>query len=685
MSIVWQNSFDGPHFTSITVENSADYGDPLYYVESPATYFSEGWVAHGVSSARLGGETGPGRLYLDPDYLPDWSIRWYSYIPEDAYQVMQLGSWIVFGLDPGTDLYTLANESVDDYVDDLLGQPIRVELSSVDRQITARVWWSNIHSVGDPDLEVQGTTTIAQLSSVIIEGRNLGDEDTFVDEIAVAEGEWIGPVIDGFDAEAELDLAVSTSAEGEISSLGGHLQAGAQVSAEVLAGMSTTPEVTTGVDGSVDVTWSTSEELHVYTGVSMGVDVESTSLIPDPPEIPPQVRFSIYVPASDTRWGYIYNPMEWKLTIPRNGVGSLIFSMSEHSPEYQAIAIANHRFDVGVEIEDETGRFREGLSCRFISLKRERNYVDRESIITWTCPAYAWMLNRIRIVEGLDSDNRRVFDNVTPGGIIYPLMTEARIREAFRNLSYQSNTPSTDYAGDPWEDDDISLEFSYGDTYLNVLNTLADMGSIDWFMYIRTLQVYNKRSIAEDKTNEVYYPFESLIEHRETATREDMAATLYSRNDRGNVTSAGRSNTRSPWGRWEDLVDLPGSMYSDEMAKVLLNILDTKPQLTTLGDVSEVVTFVVADKEKDPIPTYHYKVGDRISIDWINMSDEVQRRSTGTVVEMDLYGGEGSRTLTVSLTLGKKFVDPAMRVRNRVSSITSSANRIIGSPDWMNR
>src|SRR5699024_451157 len=136
MAIVWQNSFDGPHFTSISVENSADYGDPLYYVESPATYFSEGWVAHGISSARLGGGTGPGRLYLDPDYLPDWSIRWYSYIPEDAYQVMQLGSWIVFGLDPGTDLYTLANESVEEHVDDLLGQPIRVELSRVDRQIT---------------------------------------------------------------------------------------------------------------------------------------------------------------------------------------------------------------------------------------------------------------------------------------------------------------------------------------------------------------------------------------------------------------------------------------------------------------------------------------------------------------------------------------------------------------------
>lgn len=685
MAIVWQNSFDGPHFTSITVENSADYGDPLSQVESPATYFSEGWVAHGTSSARLGEGAGYGEIELEVDTLTDWSLRFYCFVPPGGHLELSIGNRVPLIINEDLDFYVLLNEDLADYVGDIINNPLRVEFSSVDGDITAKIWWSNSNSSSTADFEVQDTSPISSLSSVTFYGHGTTNPYIFVDEVVVAEGEWIGPVIDGFDAEAELDLTVGTSAEGEISSLGGRLQAGAQVSAEVFAGMSTTPEVTTGVDGSVDVTWSTSEELHVHTGVSMGVDVESTSLIPDPPEIPPQVRFSIYEPASDTRWGYIYNPMEWKLTIPRNGIGSLIFSMSEHSPEYQAITAAGHRFDVGVEIEDETGRFREGLSCRFISLKRERNYVDRESIITWTCPAYAWMLNRIRIVEGVDSDNRRVFDNVTPGGIIYPLMTEARIREAFNNLSYQSNTPTTDYAGDPWEDDDISLEFSYGDTYLNVLNTLADMGSIDWFMYIRTLQVYNKGSNGEDKTNEVYYPFESLIEHRETATREDMAATLYSRNDRGNVTSVGRSNTRSPWGRWEDLVDLPGSMYSDEMAKVLLNILDTKPQLTTLGDVSEVVTFVVADKEKDPIPTYHYKVGDRISIDWINMSDEVQRRSARTVVEMDLYGGEGSRTLTVSLTLGKKFVDPAMRVRNRVSSITSSANRIIGSSSWMNR
>lgn len=685
MAIVWQNSFDGPHFTSISVENSADYGDPLYYVESPATYFSEGWVAHGISSARLGGESGPGRLYLDPDYLPDWSIRWYSYIPEDAYQVMQLGSWIVFGLDPGTDLYTLANESVEDHVDDLLGQPIRVELSSVDRQITARVWWGNIHSVGEPDLEVQGTTTVAQLSSVIIEGRNLGDEDTFIDEVAVAEGEWIGPVVDGFDTEAELGLGVSTSAEGEISSLGGHLQTGAQVSAEVFAGMESTSEVTTGVGTDVDVTWSTSEEPRLTTAVKMIAGAESISYIPDPPEIPPRVRFAIYSPSTQDLQGYIYNPVDWKLSIPKNRVGSLIFSISEHSPEYQAIAGTNYRFDVGVEIENSSGDFREERDCRFIALKRTRDYVDRTATVTWTCPAYSWIFNKIRVVDGLNSDGKRVFENATPGDILYPLMLEAHIRESFNTVYYQWMEDGRDYDDVPWEDDDISLEISRGDTYLNVLNTLADMGSIDWYMWYAWLQVFNKNSIDDDKTNEVYYPFESLIEHREEITREEMAGRIYSRNDKGNFDWVERTNRRSPWGMWEDLVDLPGSLNVDEMFKVVWNILESKPQNNSVGDITEVLTFVVKNRLRDPIPAYNYKVGDRISIDWINVSGEIQRRSSGRIIEMNLSGGDDDRSFRVSLTLGKRSVDPVLRLRNKMSNITSNANHIIGSPDWMSR
>src|SRR5699024_7239254 len=246
-------------------------------------------------------------------------------------------------------------------------------------------------------------------------------------------------------------------------------------------------------------------------------------------------------------------------------------------------------------------------------------------------------------------------------------MLEAHIRESLKSVYYMWMVDSRDYDDVPWEDDDISLEISRGDTYLNVLNTLADMGSIDWYMWNAWLQVFNKNSIDDDKTNEVYYPFESLIEHREVITREEMAGRIYSRNDKGNFYNASRSNRRSPWGMWEDLVDLPGTPNADEMGKVIWGILDTKPQNTSMGDATEVLTFVVRNRLRDPIPAYNYKIGDRISIDWVNASGDVQRRSAGRVIEMALSGGEDDRTLRTSLTLGKRSVDPVLRMRNKMN------------------
>src|SRR5690625_6008181 len=134
---------------------------------------------------------------------------------------------------------------------------------------------------------------------------------------------------------------------------------------------------------------------------------DSIGSIPHPPEIHSRVRFAIYRASTQDLQGYIYNPVDWKLSIPKNRVGSLIFSISEHSPEYQAIAGTNYRFDVGVEIENSSGDFREERDCRFIALKRTRDYVDRTATVTWTCPAYSWIFNKICVVVGIDSVGMR--------------------------------------------------------------------------------------------------------------------------------------------------------------------------------------------------------------------------------------------------------------------------------------
>src|SRR5690625_7438288 len=88
---------------------------------------------------------------------------------------------------------------------------------------------------------------------------------------------------------------------------------------------------------------------------------------------------------------------------------------------------------------------------------------------------------------------------------------------------------------------------------------------------------------------------------------------------------------------WEDLVDLPGSPDVDEMFKVVWNILESKPQNNSVGDITEVLTFVVKNRLRDPIPAYNYKVGDRISIDWINVSGEIQSRYSVRIIDMNVF------------------------------------------------
>src|SRR5690625_7538829 len=113
----------------------------------------------------------------------------------------------------------------------------------------------------------------------------------------------------------------------------------------------------------------------------------------------------------------------------------------------------------------------------FIALKKTMYYVDRTATVTWTCPAYSWIFNKIRVVDGLNSDGKRVFENATPGDILYPLMLEAHIGESFNTVYYQWMGDGRDYDDVPREADDRSLELSRGDSYLSRLNRSAAMRS----------------------------------------------------------------------------------------------------------------------------------------------------------------------------------------------------------------
>lgn len=198
MAITWENTFDGPDFTTITPANSGDYGDPLDWVSGVANYSTD-WAAHGNASARLGTGDGSstGTLGIDPSGGADWSLRAYALIPAGGWTTARVdagGMRDAWMLDDDLGEWEILGQDVSADSTDLTGQPIRIEVAKVGPVITARVWWTDPDSPGAHDLQVQTSATgWAPLDYLESQGGGFGTPPSYVDEVAAAEGEWIGP------------------------------------------------------------------------------------------------------------------------------------------------------------------------------------------------------------------------------------------------------------------------------------------------------------------------------------------------------------------------------------------------------------------------------------------------------------------------------------------------------------
>ena len=226
-TIVWQNSFDGPDRTPITIENSGDHGDELLLAADPVAY-SSAWSAAGTASAMVGPDDALSGLGLRPwtvgGSVP-WALRLYVMIPQgEALQVVGLAPTI---LSPAnfaflivaeeTSQYTVNGFDATEYAGDLVGQTLRLECTqaSAEADIVCRVWWVDPYGTGPADLEVtrQLASNWALRDVQVTAPAGLGYG--YVDEIAVADtADWIGPVeVTDHTLSASATLPLSGSAE----------------------------------------------------------------------------------------------------------------------------------------------------------------------------------------------------------------------------------------------------------------------------------------------------------------------------------------------------------------------------------------------------------------------------------------------------------------------------------------
>ena len=210
MAIVWQNTFDGADNVNITIANSASFGDPVASVAGIITY-ADSWAAHGTGSARIGAtwETDGGEFQVDTEPGVDWSLRVYLLIPAGGWMVSGAtvtGVVPLWNLDDDIADWEILGQDVSAHAGALAGQPIRIEIAKVGSTATARVWWTDPDSAGAHDHQVQVTASgWGALTRFAIQGGGFNTPPSHLDEMAVGEGEWIGPVATPIDETGEAD------------------------------------------------------------------------------------------------------------------------------------------------------------------------------------------------------------------------------------------------------------------------------------------------------------------------------------------------------------------------------------------------------------------------------------------------------------------------------------------------
>jgi hypothetical protein len=224
--------FDGFAATGehqVTVANSAAHGDALSSVAGIVRYSTE-WSAAGAASVLIGADesTSSAGVDLGVPSQAAWSLRAYVYAPPLGYQqcYADWASGLAWNLDPEFGVFEIGEQDVSAHAAALTDVPLRIEVAVTGGTAEFRVWWTDPHSTGPPDWSHSGPDT-GWGPTTYVQFVGNGTTPAYLDEVALAQGEWIGPAI--IHGTTEGTLALSGTVSGYKRALGaveGDLAAG---------------------------------------------------------------------------------------------------------------------------------------------------------------------------------------------------------------------------------------------------------------------------------------------------------------------------------------------------------------------------------------------------------------------------------------------------------------------------
>jgi hypothetical protein len=603
--IRWQNTFDGPDGTPVTIANSSDYGDAIAEPLGAQQTYSSTWTANGEGSLQLGasGGTNVGLVTIPVSPVTsEWSFRTYINVPSGtwlqfmAYQGTSLVGYL-FQIDSEFDSFEIMGEDVSAYSEFLVDRPVRIEVRRTGvstRRGLVRVWWTNIHDREDPDLELDTSLVPTGWGAVSSIRMNGDSGSVYADEVVVGNGEWIGPVDTGVHLEAQIGFTGTVEGTADVSGIvigsmahDGEVAGEKTSSVELEAAIGYTADVEyyateSGVANarfavSGEVTHEAQHLVQLEQEIGYSADLETTrstggvaegeigyigtadgqfeTTLPDTTRVGLRYRLVAYEP-NGTVLGQIPLPLSFQMGVPLNDMPSLALEYVKYAPNAQFL---NRYCEVAVEIGTLTQpNFVEYPGCRFLNLRNQSDPTDRTGVVRYTMPGYGWQLRKARVLESLDEEGERGFTSATLGRILHTLLSEAQARGWNPGMSWDF-TPQRDSAGQPW-DNVYTISFTAGQDLWSILDAFANQDACDWRIHRRTLQVYNQGvAMHRDRTdNVVLHLGRDITEAPKDWTAEELAARILVRGDEGNSVMLAQSDSQRPWGYWEDYITQSG-------------------------------------------------------------------------------------------------------------------------------
>lgn len=375
------------------------------------------------------------------------------------------------------------------------------------------------------------------------------------------------------------------------------------------------------------------------------------------------IRLKAYKPNGDTL-GLLPQPSSFSASFLHDDTGALRL---EYSRKALNGSILERKLETGLEIAVEVsdgGKWTEPLNGRFVLISRSRDALDSSDTVTFTCPSYAWLLNKalmldLNHLEGDGDDKgKRVFKKASAGLVMRTFLDENKTRGGIP-VTCGFDT-GKDSAGTVWKSI-MTLAYTPGISSLTALANLASNKICDWAFDKRTLKIWNMDStgLCRDLSRISVQLAHDVLEAPEEESIEALASHILVQGDNNKAFTRDNPAAPSPWGKWETYLSQQGISDDDTAALYMQSTLDTAAR------VRGQYTRALRVNDAPNLPLIDWRPGDWITAPTVMHGEKVRVQQVTLSLE--------SNQFKASIVLNDKVYDATVRQAKRVQGITGGA------------